>query len=148
MSKTTNMATMRILQSQLIGLLYTLTVNVKKVFIKMKGEDKHLYGTVRQWTRKTFLSIYRLVLAGKFYKTFNIQTRYDRQLYCSLGSALYIRTKQPAPKHNCVYLLNFRDLCPRTLNIGTKLQPSEEERDQVAKSSKVISLSFGFNKIL
>jgi hypothetical protein len=41
-----------------------------------------------------------------------------------LGSALYIRLKQPAPQQNCVYLLNFREINPEALNKGTKLQPS------------------------
>jgi hypothetical protein len=37
------MATVRILKIQLTCLLYTVTVNVKKVLIKMKWEDKNIF---------------------------------------------------------------------------------------------------------
>jgi hypothetical protein len=85
-------------------------------------------------------------MAGSFCKTCSIHIGHDTQLYSFLGSAVYIRPKQPVPKDNCVYLLSFREVRQRTFKMGTKLQPSVRRAESVPKSSKDFSAYCGLGK--
>jgi hypothetical protein len=155
MSETTNIAIMRILVLKLTCLFYTVTLRR----CSSKGNENTNYCSAEHWWKGTafflisvcnYLSVCCLRdLAEKFCKTCNIQIRHDRQLYCFLGSALYIRPeKNLLQNKNCVNLLNFGDLCPRSVKIGTKLQPSVGRAESRDKDFKICFIILCFNKIL